>query len=724
MADKKDRNTRIIMFVLTALAALFFLEAVRELVGAVYNLNLATMGINISIVAILAYFAPIVYRFYHPKRTVRLLGLTGIIGVAFRLLMATDPVIELYLLYCAGTVVAFALFLPLLLRIVLDLHQTSTLTTILRPGGSTHALVLGAALDLMFRAFGDTFSITIYGLSPTRATALIYLAVPAAFFLIALLAYLCRSPAAAFDAEAATETETESESESVTEGVDMDVDMDVDVGVDMDVDMDDGTAIGHTPVPPKRFAPLYGAGFGALGVLYLSLLGYPNNIARWIGASYRGTLIIVCGAFAALLCATLVPRLRALLGSQFAAELGNILLLAAFIFLTVIPNATVALILVAASLFFFPILLAHALRVMFRPAYDAKYTGGFFIGASAAFVLFLVFSVFTLTWAHVGLAFLRGRIDTILLVALFVQILAFSLARPRRPITGRHHTHTERVSAAPTGGIAKVLALVAVAVLVVTPIVALAAYPAPAPDRPELDERPLRVMSYNIHQGYDTQGKIDPYEILAPIQEIDPDILSLQESDGNRISSTNVDLVQWLAHKLDMYVYFGPDSSEMIYGVALLSKFPLEKTETYTLTSVEDQRVLVRGDMVIHGELVSVYAIHMGLSVEDRTTQAEEIVDYIDANPHPALIMGDFNTQPNETQYATLDRTLIDTWREANPAASNESGYTFDSVEPYQRIDYIWRTPDLGNAATHCAVMFDEHGSDHLPLWAEIAFTS
>jgi len=54
--------------------------------------------------------------------------------------------------------------------------------------------------------------------------------------------------------------------------------------------------------------------------------------------------------------------------------------------------------------------------------------------------------------------------------------------------------------------------------------------------------------------------------------------------------------------------------------------------------------------------------------------------------------------------------------------AKESIGYTFDSVNPYQRIDFLFRSLDFGTRVLSCEVLFDEHGSDHLPMWAEIAW--
>ena len=53
------------------------------------------------------------------------------------------------------------------------------------------------------------------------------------------------------------------------------------------------------------------------------------------------------------------------------------------------------------------------------------------------------------------------------------------------------------------------------------------------------------------------------------------DIIGLQESEGARFSSGNVQGVAWLAEQLDMYYYYGGSTQEQLYGNAILSVWPI-----------------------------------------------------------------------------------------------------------------------------------------------------
>ncbi len=174
----------------------------------------------------------------------------------------------------------------------------------------------------------------------------------------------------------------------------------------------------------------------------------------------------------------------------------------------------------------------------------------------------------------------------------------------------------------------------------------------------------LAVMTYNIHQGFDNSGKVDPRVFLRSIQKANPDIVGLQESESNRPALANYDLVRWLATNLDMYSYYGPATKEQTYGVALLSKYPLKDVTTIPLPSIEDPRVLIGATIAFQGKDVRIFVTHLGLSVEDRYEQLRWILEeQIKKATLPTVFMGDLNTTGDED--FTLDGTpaiLNDDW--------------------------------------------------------------
>ncbi len=240
----------------------------------------------------------------------------------------------------------------------------------------------------------------------------------------------------------------------------------------------------------------------------------------------------------------------------------------------------------------------------------------------------------------------------------------------------------------------------------------------------------LTVMTYNIYQGYTPAGKPNLEVIRDTIRSVDPDIVGLEESDMDRISSMNVDSIKWLATQLNMYSYLGPPTSEQIIGVSLLSKYPITRATYHLLSYDELPRVLIEATLQIGSTEVTVFVVHMGLPHDERVTQASEIIQYVNAASSPKILMGDFNTLPtgepepdsedprHDHIYANISLYLNDTWTAAGHPLNDASGFTWPSDNPVERIDYIWVSPDI--SVTSCTVITSAAGSDHLPVAASI----
>jgi endonuclease/exonuclease/phosphatase (EEP) superfamily protein YafD len=74
--------------------------------------------------------------------------------------------------------------------------------------------------------------------------------------------------------------------------------------------------------------------------------------------------------------------------------------------------------------------------------------------------------------------------------------------------------------------------------------------------------------------------------------------------------------------------------------------------------------------------------------------------------------VGDLNSRPDFPEIKLIaDAGFVDSWAQAGQG----DGYTFSSDAPYERIDWIWHTPDL--VALDIQVPLTT-ASDHRPLWA------
>ncbi|MBU7019182.1 MAG: endonuclease/exonuclease/phosphatase family protein [Theionarchaea archaeon] len=640
-----------LLFVVATGAFLFFFEAARELVGTTYNMNLATMSINGSVVAVFAFFSPVIYFGLKKVNNATLLLVSGIILAITRGAMMVAPGAGSYLLVAAIAVISFGILLPPLISAFRS--QSANM-----PMALTCACVIGAGTDLVFRSLGDTFDVTVYGFSSTNFTILVVVIPLIVGFVAALVKWY------------STRTPSDSAKQYAQ--------------------------------PNSRVRVLYGVGLGALGFLFMTLLGYPNNVARWVSGSYTLAALLYGVSMGGFLLIMTVPKIHTFLINK-GLILGIITVSVAVVALMYSPVSALAIILSASALFCAPLLVYSTLQCVMHM--NAGRIAAFLTIAAVTFVLLLLLSVFSLTYAYVpGMGILRNQIGTILIISAFLVVIGMVVTR-------RHH------DSVPVHKSITILCGVLIILGTSAGVVLYRSDPFP----PEAGES-LKVMTYNIHQGYNTEGRINPWQILDSISSVNPDIIALQESDMNRVTSTNVDIVQWLAHNLDMHVYFGPDTKRQIYGVAILSRFPLTNMETWYLKSEEDQRVLIRADIEWAGNPLSIYAVHMGLSEEDRTSQTHEILGILSKNPNCKLLMGDLNSYSDSVQIEAFLSVLGDAWVCAGYSSMDPLGYTSSSSEPGHRIDYILVSKEMCMYISNCEVIHDAFGSDHLPVWADIVW--
>jgi endonuclease/exonuclease/phosphatase family metal-dependent hydrolase len=224
----------------------------------------------------------------------------------------------------------------------------------------------------------------------------------------------------------------------------------------------------------------------------------------------------------------------------------------------------------------------------------------------------------------------------------------------------------------------------------------------------------MRVMTYNIHSSYNIEGRQDPEAIARVIEDSGADIIALQEVSRGWLINGSTDLTTWLARRLEMRVLFKGTTGPM-WGNAILTRYPVLESGSGTLPLAGS--LLGRGylwatfdvDSQPPIQIIATHLHHLEPEVAVRLAQVPVLLDYWDHAPR-SVILGDLNARPGEPDMDMIIQAgLIDSWAEAGSG----DGYTFDSDEPFQRIDWIWHTDDL--VALDVEVLTST-ASDHLPV--------
>jgi endonuclease/exonuclease/phosphatase family metal-dependent hydrolase len=226
-------------------------------------------------------------------------------------------------------------------------------------------------------------------------------------------------------------------------------------------------------------------------------------------------------------------------------------------------------------------------------------------------------------------------------------------------------------------------------------------------------------MTFNIESG--ARGLEGVAEVIRTAH---PDIVALQEVDLGSRRAGGLDQTAVLAERagLPYHAHFRTtDLYGGAYGIALLSRFPLEALAQYPLPvpSGAEPRTVAHAVMRVSGREVSVYLTHLirrPFNSEARMRQSALIAEMIAKDPRPKLLMGDLNDDPDSRTVRLLRRGLTD----VVAASGQGSEGTFPLPLPFSsalRIDYVFACDafvPLRSSVPHVGA------SDHYPVIADV----
>jgi len=318
--------------------------------------------------------------------------------------------------------------------------------------------------------------------------------------------------------------------------------------------------------------------------------------------------------------------------------------------------------------------------------------GGFTI-AALIFLLLVLAQVFTTVYDYIPIIgpWFRDRFWLVFLIAGLFLLLPLLLVR-------RDNLPTDLLSR----GI--VIPLV-VSALVLAVLVAVLREPQP---QIPAEQTNLRVVTYNLQQGYDAAGQRAYQQQLAEIQSLHPDVVGLQETDVARFSGGNADLVRFIAEGLDMHVYYGPKTVTGTFGIALLSRYPLEDPQTFFMYSVGEQTAAIRAGITVNGKPLTILVTHLGNG--GPILQQQQVLQELNGQKN-IIAMGDFNFRPDTEQYALTTRVLDNAW------VLSGSPLT-EGIDPTRLIDHVFVSP---GTIVRSAAYLNSPVSDHPGLVVDIA---
>ena len=233
-------------------------------------------------------------------------------------------------------------------------------------------------------------------------------------------------------------------------------------------------------------------------------------------------------------------------------------------------------------------------------------------------------------------------------------------------------------------------------------------------------------------------------KVLLETKNVNPDIIAFQEIDYNASRSYNVNqeteiaalgfnyaarAVNWDERYLPfpywpIKMHFG----KVVSGQSIISKYPLKEHQRIVLQRVESEpfyrdafyleRLAQVVKVVLNGQEVVLINIHLeAFDKATRVKQFEEVLAIFNKykNDYPTILLGDFNSTARDKD-AVIQKMFA--MKGIGNAAfdMNNLGNTFDTKNPFERIDYIFYTKNSIEYISGKVLNQFEQASDHLPV--------
>lgn len=115
------------------------------------------------------------------------------------------------------------------------------------------------------------------------------------------------------------------------------------------------------------------------------------------------------------------------------------------------------------------------------------------------------------------------------------------------------------------------------------------------------------------------------------------------------------------------------------------------------------------------GQRLTLGSVHLGLSGRERAGHARTLTDLLSGVPHPVVMGGDLNEEPDGEAAAWIAGRYWDAYDRAGAGL----GMTFPAHSPRARIDYIFVSDGIHVERAWVGEPVGP-GSDHLPVFADL----
>ncbi|WP_370873471.1 endonuclease/exonuclease/phosphatase family protein [Hydrogenophaga sp.] len=240
--------------------------------------------------------------------------------------------------------------------------------------------------------------------------------------------------------------------------------------------------------------------------------------------------------------------------------------------------------------------------------------------------------------------------------------------------------------------------------------------------------RSLRVLTVNIHKGYDVfNSRFVLHGLREAVRAVQSDVVFLQEVDGGTGKRGAADVgaqYEFLADAIWPDHAYGRNAvaEGLDHGNAVLSRFPVLRSHNHDISLPDvEPRGLLHCELALPDGLpaLHVMCVHLGLRESHRRHQLARLCETVqqEVPAHaPLVVAGDFNDWRSRADALLAPSGLHEVFRQAH----GQHARSFPARWPLLRLDRIYVRGVMGARPLPMPRQPWAQLSDHAPVAAEI----
>jgi endonuclease/exonuclease/phosphatase family metal-dependent hydrolase len=235
---------------------------------------------------------------------------------------------------------------------------------------------------------------------------------------------------------------------------------------------------------------------------------------------------------------------------------------------------------------------------------------------------------------------------------------------------------------------------------------------------------PLKILSFNIHGGYDRYGVRDLSRVHALLDHFDVDIAVFQEMETRHKRQGTENDIDQLAGSKRPHRLIGATIQDETgwYGNLIVSRYPIVRGDVHNLETRKILEPRNAVDALIDSPLgpIRVIGTHLSLISSERWFEINNLIRLMEKIDHetkvPHFLVGDINEWRWRSKLIGHMDSLM------TPLSCGKS---FPSRFPLFRLDRVWYDPpELAVSARVLKGDGINTLSDHLPVLIEVEITN